>query len=152
MPRFAANLTLLFNEVPFAERFAAAAAAGFRAVEYLFPYDHPPMTLRNALQEHGLQQVLHNLPAGNWEAGERGIACLVRNRHLAGGVGELPPNEVWPQLWVTDDDDIPAAERLIEELLGLHAEPAPDWRCPRCGETIEGQFAACWNCGAEAPG
>ena len=75
MPRLAANLTLLFNELPFLERFGAAAAAGFRGVEYLFPYDFPQHQLAAALQQYGLQQVLHNLPAGDWTAGERGIAC-----------------------------------------------------------------------------
>lgn len=75
MPRFAANLTMLFTELPFLERFAAAKAAGFDAVEYLFPYAYDKLTLAQALQSHGLKQVLHNLPAGDWEAGERGIAC-----------------------------------------------------------------------------
>jgi hydroxypyruvate isomerase len=75
MPRFAANLTMLFTEVPFLDRFAAAARAGFDAVEYLFPYDHDPRQLRALLDEHRLTQVLHNLPAGDWAAGERGIAC-----------------------------------------------------------------------------
>jgi hydroxypyruvate isomerase len=75
MPQFAANLTMLFNEVPFLERFAAARAAGFTAVEYLFPYAYDKNELAGLLKAHGLKQVLHNLPAGNWEAGERGIAC-----------------------------------------------------------------------------
>ncbi len=75
MPKFAANLTMLFNEVPFMERFAAARAAGFTAVEYLFPYAYDKQELAQALLANGLQQVLHNLPAGNWDAGERGIAC-----------------------------------------------------------------------------
>jgi hydroxypyruvate isomerase len=75
MPRFAANLTMLFNEVPFLDRFAAARRAGFAGVEYLFPYEHDPREIRRRLDEHGLMQVLHNLPAGNWGAGERGIAC-----------------------------------------------------------------------------
>jgi hydroxypyruvate isomerase len=75
MTKFAANLTMLFNEVPFLERFAAAKAAGFEAVEYLFPYAYDKNELAGLLKTHGLQQVLHNLPAGNWEAGERGIAC-----------------------------------------------------------------------------
>lgn len=78
MPRLCANLTLLFNELPFMARFAAAAQAGFRGVEYLFPYDHPPQQLLEALQTNGLTQVLHNLPAGDWAAGERGIACHPR--------------------------------------------------------------------------
>ena len=74
MPRFAANLTMLFNEVPFLDRFAAARRAGFAGVEYLFPYEHDPNDIRRQLDEHGLAQVLHNPPAGNWSAGERGIA------------------------------------------------------------------------------
>lgn len=76
MPRFAANLTMLFGEMPFIDRFAAAKAAGFGGVEYLFPYDFEKSALREQLQQHGLTQVLHNLPAGNWSAGERGIAIL----------------------------------------------------------------------------
>lgn len=76
MPKFAANLTMLFGELPFLERFAAAKAAGFSGVEYLFPYDFEKAVLREQLQQHGLTQVLHNLPAGNWAAGERGIAIL----------------------------------------------------------------------------
>jgi hydroxypyruvate isomerase len=76
MPKFAANLTMLFNEMPFLDRFAAAKAAGFTGVEYLFPYDFDRAVLREQLDSHGLTQVLHNLPAGNWAAGERGIAIL----------------------------------------------------------------------------
>lgn len=76
MPKFAANLTMLFNEVDFLERFQAAADTGFKGVEYLFPYDFDKNTLAELLQKHGLTQVLHNLPAGDWAGGERGIACL----------------------------------------------------------------------------
>jgi hydroxypyruvate isomerase len=76
MPRFAANLTMLFGELPFLDRFAAAKAAGFEGVEYLFPYDFEKAMLRDQLQRHGLTQVLHNLPAGDWSAGERGIAIF----------------------------------------------------------------------------
>jgi len=75
MPRFAANLTMLFNEVPFLDRFERAAKAGFKAVEFLFPYAYDGQEIRRRLDEHGLQLVLHNLPAGDWDAGERGIAC-----------------------------------------------------------------------------
>jgi hydroxypyruvate isomerase len=75
MPRFAANLTMLFTELPFMERFEAAAKAGFKAVEYLFPYAYDKKELTAALRANGLQQVLHNLPAGNWDGGERGIGC-----------------------------------------------------------------------------
>ncbi len=76
MPKFAANLTMLFNEVPFLDRFERAAQAGFDAVEFLFPYDFPVADIQSRLTGNGLKLVLHNLPAGNWEAGERGIACL----------------------------------------------------------------------------
>jgi hydroxypyruvate isomerase len=76
MPRFCANLTMLFNEVPFMERFAAAARNGFTGVEYLFPYTFPAADLAEALRQHRLTQVLHNLPAGDWSGGERGIAVL----------------------------------------------------------------------------
>ena len=76
MPKFAANLTMLFNEVPFLDRFAAAADAGFSGVEYLFPYDFDKNQLAAKLGQFGLTQVLHNMPAGNWAAGERGIAIL----------------------------------------------------------------------------
>lgn len=76
MPRFAANLTMLFNEAPFMDRFALAAKAGFKGVEYLFPYDFNRHELKAALDRHHLAQVLHNLPAGNWAGGERGIAVL----------------------------------------------------------------------------
>ena len=75
MPRFAANLTMLFNEVPFLDRFERAAAAGFTAVEFLFPYAYSVADLKDRLVANKLQLVLHNLPAGDWDAGERGIAC-----------------------------------------------------------------------------
>jgi hydroxypyruvate isomerase len=75
MPRFAANLSMLFTELPFLDRFAAARSAGFRAVEYLFPYEFPKEELAARMRGEGLKQVLHNLPAGDWAAGERGIAC-----------------------------------------------------------------------------
>ena len=75
MPKLAANLTMLFNEVDFLDRFAAAAKAGFKGVEYLFPYDYDKSVLKQKLAENNLTQVLHNLPAGNWAAGERGIGC-----------------------------------------------------------------------------
>ncbi|WP_434456678.1 hydroxypyruvate isomerase [Stutzerimonas urumqiensis] len=75
MPRFAANLSMLFTEVDFLDRFAAAAKAGFTGVEYLFPYDFPAETIQQQLKNNGLEQVLFNLPAGDWAKGERGIAC-----------------------------------------------------------------------------
>ena len=89
MPKFCANLTLLFNEVPFMDRFRAAAQAGFRGVEYLFPYDYDKDELAEAQQSNGLQQVQHNLPPGNWSAGERGIGCHPdRVGEFQDGVGE----------------------------------------------------------------
>jgi 2-dehydrotetronate isomerase len=76
MPRFAANLSMLYNEYEFLDRFAAAAADGFTAVEYLFPYAFDARLLAQGLQDHGLQQVLFNAPPGDWDGGERGLACL----------------------------------------------------------------------------
>lgn len=75
MSKLAANLTMLFNEVGFIERFEAAARAGFRGVEFLFPYAFHADQIADKLNLYQLDLVLHNLPAGNWEAGERGIAC-----------------------------------------------------------------------------
>ena len=75
MPRFAANLTLLFNELPFLDRFEAAAHAGFEAVEFLFPYAFSAQEILARLEANKLQLVLHNLPPGDWEAGDRGLAC-----------------------------------------------------------------------------
>jgi hydroxypyruvate isomerase len=75
MPKLAANLTMLYQELDFLDRFKAAARSGFRGVEYLFPYSYGTAQLADRLKEHGLTQVLHNLPAGDWAAGERGIAC-----------------------------------------------------------------------------
>ncbi|MFH0258759.1 hydroxypyruvate isomerase [Vibrio rumoiensis] len=74
MPKFAANLSMLFTEVDFLQRFGQAAEAGFQGVEYLFPYDFEPSTIQQVLEENQLQQVLFNLPAGNWLDGDRGIA------------------------------------------------------------------------------
>lgn len=75
MPKFAANLSMLFPELDFLDRFEAAAQAGFKGVEYLFPYAYDKQVLATRLKDNGLVQVLHNLPAGNWDSGERGIAC-----------------------------------------------------------------------------
>ncbi len=89
MPKFAANLTMLYNEHEFTDRFAAAAGAGFRGVEYLFPYAYPSELLAEKLQRYGLVQVLHNLPAGDWAKGERGIAVLPdRVGEFQDGVGK----------------------------------------------------------------
>ena len=76
MPRFAANLSMLYNDLDFLDRYAAAARDGFKAVEFLFPYAYEPSVLQARLTENGLQQVLFNAPPGDWDAGERGIACV----------------------------------------------------------------------------
>src|SRR3979409_2476789 len=89
MPKFNANLTMLFNEVDFLDRFKAAKDAGFKGVEYLFPYPYRKQDLAERLEANGLTQVLHNLPAGDWAKGERGIACLPdRVREFQDGVGK----------------------------------------------------------------
>ncbi len=89
MPRFAANLSMLFTELDFLDRFEAASRAGFTGVECHFPYPYEPRVLAGKLRAHGLVQVLHNLPAGDWAAGERGIACLPdRVGEFRDGVGE----------------------------------------------------------------
>ena len=101
MPRFAANLSMLYPEHAFLDRFAAAARDGFEAVEYLFPYEHEPSELARRLRDHGLQQVLFNAPPGNWEGGERGMACL------------------------------PGREREFQEAIALALRYAEALRCPR---------------------
>lgn len=89
MPKLAANLTMLWNELDFLDRFAAASKAGFKAVEYLFPYAYEKQALVDKLGQHGLLQALHNLPAGDWAKGERGIACLPERRgEFRDGVGK----------------------------------------------------------------
>ncbi|MEK1892231.1 MAG: 2-oxo-tetronate isomerase [Rhizobium sp.] len=142
MPVFAANLTMMFNEWPFLDRFDAAADAGFVAVEYLFPYEAAPEAIAERLARNNLQQALFNLPPGDWAAGERGIAALpgrfdalkadveraldyaaatgVRRLHLMAGLAD------------PDDEDAAssyrhsvayAAGRLLEEGIDLLLEP-----------------------------
>ena len=87
MPKFAANLSFIFQEVEFLDRFAAAARCGFKAVEYLSPYDHPPEVIAEQLNRHGLEQALFNMPPGDWAAGERGSGALPgREREFRDGV------------------------------------------------------------------
>ncbi|MBS0319171.1 MAG: hydroxypyruvate isomerase family protein [Proteobacteria bacterium] len=89
MPQFAANLSMLYQEHAFLDRFGAAAGDGFRGVEYLFPYAFPAANIAEALATHGLQQVLFNAPPGDWERGERGIACLPgRDGEFQDGIGK----------------------------------------------------------------
>ncbi len=88
MPKLAANLTMMFNEFPFPERMDSAARAGFRGVEYLFPYDYTKADLAEWNQQAGVEQVLINCPAGDWAKGERGIACLPgREQEFRDGIG-----------------------------------------------------------------
>jgi hydroxypyruvate isomerase len=76
MPKFSANLTMMFNEIEFLDRFDRASKAGFKAVEYMFPYEWSKEQLAGALESHNLEQVLFNLPGGDWAGGDRGIACI----------------------------------------------------------------------------
>jgi hypothetical protein len=75
-----------------------------------------------------------------------GIQCLVRNRDLSMTIGEVPPIETWPSLWVLDERQVEAAQAIVDRFLADTGEPAPTWRCPRCGEDIDGRFSACWRC------
>ncbi|MDX1590128.1 MAG: TIM barrel protein [Oleiphilaceae bacterium] len=144
MPALAANLTLLFRELPFTERFAAAARAGFTGVECLFPYDWPAAELARRLSDNGLQQVLFNAPAGDWEAGERGLACHPgREEEFRAGVyraleyaavlgcprihclaGLLPPDVSRHQAWDCLCENLAwAADTLAPEGVALMIEP-----------------------------
>ena len=144
MPRFAANLSLLFTELPFLQRFAAAARCGFRAVEFQFPYTIPPLLIAEQLERCGLELVLHNLPAGDWDGGERGIACNPdRISEFREGVGRgieyatllgcpqlnclagIPPADAEPeQVTQTLIDNLRYAARELQRAnLGLLIEP-----------------------------
>ncbi len=80
---------------------------------------------------------------------EKGIQSIIKNEHLSGGVGELPPTEVWPELWVVNKEDNSPAERIVDGFMeSIKASPR-SWECPACGEEIEGQFNICWSCGQE---
>ncbi len=92
MPKFAANLSMMFNEVPFLDRFAAARDAGFKGVEFLFPYDYPVDAVAGRLRDAGLEIALFNFPPGDWAAGERGITCLPgREAEFRSGVEKALP-------------------------------------------------------------
>ncbi len=142
MPKFAANLSMMFNEVPFLDRFAAAAECGFTAVEYLFPYEHPAELVADRLQAAGLVQALFNMPPGDWAAGERGMAALPgREADFAAALdtaiayakvigtpllhmmaGLAPASD--PQAIATYRDNLKrAADRTGEAGLGLVIEP-----------------------------
>jgi len=81
-----------------------------------------------------------------------GIRTTVRNQYLSAGLGELPAFECWPELWLVNEGDSARAQRFIQDYLRADPGLLQDWRCPQCGETIEGQFSQCWHCGAEHPG
>jgi 2-dehydrotetronate isomerase len=144
MPRFAANLSMMFTEHDFLDRFAAAADAGFKAVEYLFPYDFPAAEIARRLRQSKLEPVLFNLPPGDWAIGERGIAALpgreaefVRSvdtaleHALAAGcrtlhcmAGILPPEIATVQAEQTYLANLhTAAARLAEHQITLVIEP-----------------------------
>lgn len=81
---------------------------------------------------------------------EKGMAAIIKNEHLSGGVGELPPTEVWPELWVVNNDDKDPAKRVVDDFMGSIKANPESWVCPACGEEIEGQFNICWSCGQES--
>ncbi|MFC6672708.1 2-oxo-tetronate isomerase [Marinobacterium aestuariivivens] len=144
MPKLAANLSMLFNEVPFLDRFEAAAMAGFEAVEYLFPYDYEVADLRQRLNRFDLSQALFNAPPGDWAAGERGIACLpgrerefmegieqaleyaavLGNRHIHVMAGRVPDHLAYDEAHGCYVDNLRrAAQRARQEAVTLLIEP-----------------------------
>ena len=152
MPRFAANLTMLFTEVPFLDRFERAGNAGFEAVEFLFPYDHDAAEIRARLDDNGLELVLHNFPAGDWAAGDRGIACdplrvlefrdgVLRAMRYAKALGvrqlnclcgKLPGGLTRAQAHTTLVSNLRwAADRLEGEGIKLLVEPINHYDIPR---------------------
>lgn len=81
---------------------------------------------------------------------EKGIKSIIKNELLSGGVGDLPPTEVWPELWVLDKEDKVPAERVVDEFLRSIKANSKSWICGGCDEEIEGQFNICWSCGQES--
>jgi len=77
---------------------------------------------------------------------EEGINCMIKNLNLAGALGELPPIECWPEVWILEDDDYDRASSIVEDLIKESDEYRTSWLC-QCGEKIEGQFTDCWKCG-----
>ena len=78
---------------------------------------------------------------------QEGIRCLIRNEQLFSAMGEIPFLECLPELWVVDDEVYPRARQLLQNWLKDAQAESGTWRCPQCGETHEGQFGACWQCG-----
>ena len=91
--------------------------------------------------------VADTIQAGYWRSilESRGIPCLVKNDYLGGGVGELPLNECWPEIWVLDPRDEQLAKSIIDE--NRRSDCGESWRCPQCKELLEAQFTSCWQCG-----
>ena len=129
MPKFAANLSMMFNEHPFLERFQAASDAGFQAVEYLFPYDFPAEQVADTLQAAKLQQALFNIYPGDWNGGERGLAALPERRadfseavdksvHYAKVIG----TELLHMMSGLADHSDPAAIKSFQEALRIAAD------------------------------
>lgn len=79
------------------------------------------------------------------------IECIAKNEYLIGGAGELPPTECWPELWVAEDFQYEKAKELIDSFLAAGPAEHTAWRCPSCGEQLEGQFSECWQCGSGRP-
>ncbi len=80
---------------------------------------------------------------------KKGIQAIVKNEMLSGGIGELPPTEIWPELWVVNNEDRSLAKRIVDNFLNSIKSEPENWVCNYCGEKIEGQFNICWNCGKE---
>ncbi len=80
---------------------------------------------------------------------EKGIQSIIKNEFLSGGVGELPPTEVWPELWLVNQEDKVPAKKIVDEFLSSIKSNPQDWICEKCGENIQGYFNICWNCGSE---
>lgn len=98
-------------------------------------------TAQDPLMISHLKNVLEN----------QGIECVIKNTYLAGTVGELPPIECWPELWVVDDAAYSGAEEVLEKALAPLGSVKKPWKCTQCGEEVEGQFTECWNCGNARP-
>lgn len=151
MLKFAANLSMLFTEVPFMERFALAKAAGFSFVEYMFPYDYNVSELKQQLQDNGLRQILFNLPAGDWSNGDRGLgANPERVEEFRAGVpkaieyalalgvpqincqvGKQLPNHSYEEHWHTMVENVGfAAKALHKHGLRLVVEPVNRFDIP----------------------
>lgn len=103
------------------------------------------MTRLFSAPEHAQIGMLQGLLEGH------GIDCLLRNDFLFIGRGELAITDTWPQLWVVDDADLPAAQNILQQWQHPEADTSGPWTCPECGEESEAQFAVCWNCGEGKP-